>query len=101
MTSKEEIELLLKKHKRLFLQELSESKELIFLLKKSVTTSLTKEEKFKVKEQMLDICKAIPAFAVFLLPGGGLLLPLLVRLIPSILPSSYREEASTDNLKKD
>ena len=92
MTSIEEIKLLLQKHKKLFLKEVSESKELVFLLKKSITEDLSKEEKGKVKEQMLDICKAIPAFTVFMLPGGALLLPLLVKLIPTILPSSYRED---------
>ena len=92
MTSLEEIKLLLQKNKKLFLKEVSESKELVFLLKKSITEDLSKEEKAKVKEQMLDICKAIPAFTVFMLPGGALLLPLLVKLIPTILPSSYRED---------
>lgn len=90
MTSKEEIVRLLEKNKKAFLQELQESKELVFLLKKSVTTNLTFEERGKVKEQILDICKAIPAFAIFLLPGGSLLLPLLIKFIPNILPSSYR-----------
>lgn len=92
MTSIEEIKLLLQKNKKLFLKEVAESKELVFLLKKSITEDLSKEEKGKVKEQMLDICKAIPAFTVFMLPGGALLLPLLVKLIPTILPSSYRED---------
>ena len=92
MTSLEEIKLLLQKNKKLFLKEVSESKELVFLLKKSITVDLSKEEKEKVKEQMLDICKAIPAFTVFMLPGGALLLPLLVKMIPTILPSSYRED---------
>lgn len=92
MTTKEEILRLLEKNKTAFLNELKESKELIFLLKKSITTKLTTEEKNKVKEQMLDICKVIPAFAIFLLPGGSLLLPLLIKFIPNILPSSYREK---------
>jgi len=54
-------------------------------------TSLSEEEKEKVKVQLLDICKAIPAFAVFMLPGGALLLPLLVKLIPDILPSAFQD----------
>ena len=92
MTSIDEIKLLLEKNKIRFLKEVSESKELVFLLKKAITKDLSKEEKSKVKEQMLDICKAIPAFTVFMLPGGALLLPLLVKLIPTILPSSFRED---------
>lgn len=92
MTSVEEIKLLLIKNKKRFLNEVEESKELAFLLRKSLSTKLTDEEKKKVREQVLDICKSIPAFTVFMLPGGALLLPLLIKLIPTILPSSFREE---------
>lgn len=92
MTSIDEIKDLLKKNKRRFLKELAESKELVSLLKKSMTEKLTDKEKRKVKDQMLDICKAIPAFTVFLLPGGALLLPLLIKFIPTILPTSFRED---------
>ncbi|WP_442266446.1 LETM1 domain-containing protein [Tenacibaculum sp. ZS6-P6] len=92
MTGVEEIKALLVSNKIRFLNELKESKELILLLKKSTTNKLTTEEKHKIEEQLLDICKAIPAFAIFLLPGGSLLLPLLVKLIPTILPSSFRKD---------
>ena len=92
MTSVEEIkELLLKNKKRLHL-ELQQSKEAIYLLKKSTYTTLSEEEKEKVKNQLLDICKAIPSFTIFMLPGGALLLPLLIKLIPEILPSAFRED---------
>ncbi len=92
MTSVEEIkELLLKNKKRLHL-ELQQSKEAIYLLKKSTHTTLSEEEKEKVKNQLLDICKAIPSFTIFMLPGGALLLPLLIKLIPEILPSAFRED---------
>ncbi len=91
MTRQEVIDLL-EKNKNSLLQEIEESKELLFLLKESATRSLTEEEKNKVKEQLLDICKSIPAFTVFMLPGGALLLPLLIKFIPNILPSAFREE---------
>ena len=91
MTRQEVIDLL-EKNKNSLLQEVEESKELLFLLKESATRSLTEEEKNKVKEQLLDICKSIPAFTVFMLPGGALLLPLLIKFIPNILPSAFREE---------
>ncbi|MBS9774634.1 MAG: hypothetical protein KGV59_05695 [Tenacibaculum sp.] len=92
MNTKQEILRLLEKNKKALLKELHESEELIHLLKKSISTDLTAEEKKKVREQLFDICKIIPAFAIFLLPGGALLLPLLVKFIPSILPSAYRDE---------
>ncbi|NQY07683.1 MAG: hypothetical protein HRT68_16180, partial [Flavobacteriaceae bacterium] len=64
----EEIKALLEDNKKKLLQEVSESKELVFLLKESATRKLTQKEKHKVNKQLLDICKMIPAFAIFLLP---------------------------------
>lgn len=91
-TTIDEIKESIRKNKKRLAKELQESKELVSLLKKSTYNKLTDEEKEKVKEQLLDICKAIPAFAVFMLPGGALLLPLLIKLIPDILPSAFRED---------
>lgn len=88
----EEIKESIQKNKKRLAKELQESKELVQLLTKSTYNKLTEEEKEKVKAQLLDICKAIPAFAVFMLPGGALLLPLLIKVIPDILPSAFREE---------
>ena len=72
-------------------KELKESKELVKLLAKSTTSDLDKEEKKKVKKQLLDICKTIPSLTIFLLPGGGLLLPILIKYIPQLLPSAFNE----------
>ena len=92
MNTVDEIKEAIQKNKKRLVKELDESKELVFLIRKSMTTSLTDIEKNKIKEQLLDICKAIPAFTVFMLPGGALLLPLLIKLIPDILPSAFRED---------
>jgi len=92
MTTQEEIKALLHKNKRRLKKELEQSKEALYLIKKSTQTSLSEEEKEKVKIQLLDICKVIPAFTIFMLPGGALLLPLLIKLIPDILPSAFRED---------
>ena len=61
------------------------------LHKKSATTELSEEEKTKDKKQLLDILKSIPAFGIFLLPGGAILLPILLKILPKelLLPSSY------------
>ena len=53
--------------------------------------SLDKDEKKKIKKQLLDICKTIPSLTIFLLPGGGLLLPILIKFIPTLLLSSFNE----------
>ncbi|PWG05041.1 LETM1 domain-containing protein [Polaribacter aquimarinus] len=92
MQTVEEIKALLHRNKLRLMQELSQSKEAMQLIRKSTHTHLTDEEKEKIKIQLLDICKAIPALAVFLLPGGALLLPLLIKLIPDILPSAFQED---------
>lgn len=82
--------LILRNSKRLQ-KELSESAELVSLLSKSTIKDLSKEEKKKVQRQLLDIFKSIPSLAIFLLPGGAVLLPIFIKLIPKLLPSSFDE----------
>ncbi len=96
MISVDELKLLLQKNKRNLLQELKQSKEAMRLIQKSTHTPLTPEEKEKVKILLIDIIKSIPALTVFLLPGGSILLPLLIKLIPDILPSAFQDNASED-----
>lgn len=85
------VKLLILRNKKRLLKELDESGELMVLLGQSTVRELTTEEKNKVKEQLLDICKTIPSLTIFLLPGGTLLLPLLVKFIPKLLPSAFHE----------
>ncbi len=82
--------LIIRNSKRLQ-KELSESKELVTLLSKSTVKDLTPEEKKKVQNQLLDIFKSIPSLAIFMLPGGAVLLPIFIKLIPKLLPSSFDE----------
>ncbi|MEA1786129.1 LETM1-related biofilm-associated protein [Arenibacter sp. GZD96] len=82
--------LILRNSKRLQ-KELSESKELVSLLSKSTLRDLSPEEKKKVQNQLLDIFKSIPSLAIFMLPGGAVLLPIFIKLIPKLLPSSFDE----------
>ena len=85
------VKLLIRRNKKRLLKEMEESGELVMLLGQSTIRELSSEEKSKVKEQLLDICKTVPSLTIFLVPGGSLLLPLLVKYIPSILPSSFQE----------
>jgi len=82
---------LINRNKKRLIKEISESKELMVLLAHSTTRDLDKSEKKKVKKQLLDICKSIPSLTIFLIPGGSLLLPILVKFIPQMLPSSFNE----------
>lgn len=80
--------LILRNSKRLQ-KELSESKELVALISKSTIKDLSTEEKKKVQNQLLDIFKSVPSLAIFMLPGGAVLLPIFIKLIPKLLPSSF------------
>ena len=71
--------------------EIRQSKDLVYLVKKSATEDLTKEEKELVKTQFKDIVKSVPALAIFMLPGGALLLPLILKVIPDLVPSAFKE----------
>ncbi len=85
------VQVLIKRNQKRLTKEISESKELMQLLAKSTQKDLSSEEKKKVKKQLLDICKSIPSLTIFLLPGGGLLLPILIKFIPQLLPSAFNE----------
>lgn len=82
---------LINRNRKRLAKEISQSKELMVLLAYSTQRDLDKEEKKKVKKQMLDICKTIPSLTIFLIPGGSLLLPILIKFIPQLLPSSFNE----------
>jgi len=76
--------------------ELRETGELGQLLAKATAgRTLSAEEKRKVREQLVDLAKAIPALAIFAAPGGLLLLPLLAKLLPfNMLPSAWEKGAA-------
>ena len=80
---------LIKRNSKRLLKELSESKELMILLTKSTTRDLTPEEQKKMQNQLLDVIKSVPSLAIFMLPGGAILLPLFVKFIPKLLPTAF------------
>ncbi|WP_299245320.1 LETM1-related biofilm-associated protein [uncultured Aquimarina sp.] len=85
------VSVLILRNKKRLIKEISESKDLMILLGQSAVRDLSKEEKQKVKQQLLDVCKTIPSLAIFILPGGSLLMPLLIKFIPQLLPSAFNE----------
>ena len=82
---------LISRNKNRLILEITQSKELMVLLAKSTKRELNADEKKKVKNQLLDICKSIPSLTIFLVPGGSLLLPILIKFIPQMLPSAFNE----------
>jgi hypothetical protein len=64
---------------------------LVALIKKSMKEPLNDAEKAKVKSQFIDIARTIPSLAIFLLPGGAFLLPFILKIVPDLIPSAFRD----------
>ena len=80
---------LLSRNSKRLQRELKESKEVMNLISQSTVRDLSDEEQKQLQTQLLDIFKSIPSLAIFLLPGGALLLPLVIKFIPKLLPSAF------------
>jgi hypothetical protein len=73
-------EILVKYRKRI-LKEIDSVKELTSLLMKGTQRSWTKGELLLIKAHFILLEKKIPILLVFLLPGGSMLLPVLVDVL--------------------
>jgi hypothetical protein len=75
-------------------QEVRETEDLMTLLMRvSEGEELTDAERARMRRQLLDVCKTIPALTVFVLPFGTLLVPILMEILPSaLLPSAFENE---------
>ena len=84
----------LEKNFHRLMQEVRETGDLAVLLTKTARgQKLTGEERKRMKAQLIDVAKAIPALAIFAAPGGLLLLAALAKVLPfSLLPSSFQDE---------
>ncbi|SDS67273.1 LETM1-like protein [Formosa sp. Hel1_31_208] len=80
---------LIRRNSKRLVKELRQSKDLMLLISKSTHSDLSKEEQKQMQGQLLDILKSIPSLAIFMLPGGAILLPIFAKLIPNLLPSSF------------
>jgi len=70
-------------------QEWYETKEMGRLLDKDV--DLTAKERKIVSLQLVDCITSIPSFVLFAIPGGSILLPIAIKYIPALLPTSFRD----------
>ncbi|MFM6934189.1 MAG: LETM1 domain-containing protein [Flavobacteriales bacterium] len=91
---------ILGRNKDKLVQEMRESKELMALIQKSTKEELSVEEKEQVRTQFLDLIKSMPSLALFLLPGGSLLLPLILKLVPELIPSAFKVNEIEKNKQK-
>ncbi|MGJ8660630.1 MAG: LETM1-related biofilm-associated protein [Bacteroidota bacterium] len=82
---------ILGRNKEKLAKELKESKDLVYLITKSTKEELTKEEKELVKSQFLDLVRSVPALAIFMLPGGAIILPIILKILPDLIPTAFRD----------
>jgi hypothetical protein len=70
-------------NKEAILMEVLSIKGLMQLLMKTRNTDekWTREEKKEIKKHLKNIAKIIPAIAIFALPGGSFLLPILAEVL--------------------
>ncbi len=81
----------IQKNKQKITSEILESKELVELFRKSRNENLSTTEKEKVREQIFDLLKTIPSLAIFMIPGGAFILPIILKILPEeiLMPSSF------------
>ena len=74
--------------------EIKETRDLYeLLIKWRAGTELNAAERARVKAQLIDICKTIPALAIFILPLGGLVLIFLIKFLKfNILPTAFNDD---------
>ncbi|MFT3713996.1 MAG: LETM1 domain-containing protein [Archangium sp.] len=84
----------MRKNYRALLKEVKETGELSRLLARAARgQKLTSDEKKLMREQLIDVAKAVPALAIFAAPGGLLLLLALAKVLPfDLRPSAFRED---------
>jgi hypothetical protein len=77
--------------------ELSETGEMLQVLHKyAVGRTVSEEERKRALEQAKDLARTIPAFGIFMLPGGAILLPLVAKLVPwRLMPSAFADAAES------
>jgi hypothetical protein len=80
------------------MKEIRETGELSVLLTRAARgQTLTTEERKRMRAQLIDLAKAIPALVIFAAPGGVILLILLAKVLPfSLLPSAFTERGEDE-----
>jgi len=80
------------------MREVRQTGELSVLLTRAARgQKLSAQERRKMRIQLIDVAKAVPALAIFAAPGGILLLIALAKVLPfNILPSAFQDEPEED-----
>ncbi|MBI3181424.1 MAG: hypothetical protein HYZ28_04720 [Myxococcales bacterium] len=93
----------LEKNFHRLLTEVKRTGELSVLLSRAARgQKLSGEERRRMREQLIDVAKAVPALAIFAAPGGILLLIALAKVLPfNLLPSAFHEEPQKGEERRD
>ncbi len=94
----ERLQQTLRENLNLITKEIQAKKGLADLLyRTSLGEELTREERRQMGRQLLDILRTIPSLAIFSVPGGAVLLPLLFKILPKGLkPRAFAEVQKKD-----
>jgi hypothetical protein len=89
----EQLQQVLRENLSLITKEIKAKKGLADLLyRASLGEDLTREERQKMGRQLVDILRTFPSLAIFSIPGGAVLLPLLFKILPKGLkPRAFAE----------
>jgi hypothetical protein len=79
--NREALEEILVQYREKILKEIDSAKDLMALLMKGTRGKWTKGELFKIKAHFVTLGKKVPILMVFMLPGGIILLPLLIEVL--------------------
>ncbi|MFN0063948.1 MAG: hypothetical protein ACKVPX_15685 [Myxococcaceae bacterium] len=82
---------------RILMTEVRQTGELSLLITKAARgQTLSPEEKRRMRAQLIDLAKVIPAIALFAAPGGLIILIALAKVLPfDVLPSAFRDNAKS------
>jgi hypothetical protein len=86
----------------LIVEEIKNTGELAELLyRTSKGEKLSADEHATMRKELLDIVRSIPSLAIFTLPGGAVLLPLVFKYLPDGLkPSAFVKNSASSRKKQ-
>jgi hypothetical protein len=79
--NRDALEEILIQYRGKILKEIESAKDLMALLMRGTRGRWTKGELFKIKSHFVTMGKKVPILMVFMLPGGTILLPLLIEML--------------------
>lgn len=91
-----QVETIVRENLKAVLVEAKETGDLLQLMAASTHRPLTNEEAQRVVAQLLDIARTIPSLALLAAPGGTILVPIMLRVLPfNLLPSAFIQKDET------